>query len=128
VRALLDTNAFLWFIEGQARLSTEARRLIEEVDNDMLVSTGSLWEIAIKVSIGKLELTEPFRDLMPRELQHNFITLLPASLDHLACLVELPFHHRDPFDRLLAAQVLVEGVPLISPDLALDAYGVERIW
>ncbi len=74
MKLLLDTSAFLWFIEGQARLSSPARELIEDASNEVLVSSGSLWEIAIKVSIGKLELTGPFRDLIPRELECEFIS------------------------------------------------------
>jgi PIN domain nuclease of toxin-antitoxin system len=128
VKALLDTNAFLWFVEGQPRLSDSARGVIEDVSNDMLVSSGSLWEIAIKVSLGKLEMTEPFGDLIPRELRRHLMTVLPASLEHFARLVGLPFHHRDPFDRLFAAQALVEGVPIISPDSIFDTYGLRRIW
>ncbi len=128
MKALLDTNALLWFIEGHARLSNPARELIEDASNAMHVSPGSLWEIAIKVSLGKLELTEPFRELMPRELERNSMTLLPASIEHLARLVELPFHHRDPFDRLFAAQALAERLPNINPDSIFDAYGGQWIW
>ena len=128
VTLLLDTNAFLWFIEGQDRFSLETLRLIEDTSNEVFVSVVGLWEIAIKVSLKKLELTEAFHALIPREMERNNIELLATKLEHFGKLAQLPFHHRDPFDRLLAAQALVENIPVISSDNFLDAYGVSRTW
>ena len=128
MRLLLDTHAFLWFISGNDRLSNQARNLIEDPRDERLVSAVRLWEIAIKVGIGKLTLTEPFGPFISRELQTNAMAILPVKLDHLAKLLELPLHHRDPFDRLLAAQALAEQSVCVSLDHTFDTYGVPRQW
>jgi PIN domain nuclease of toxin-antitoxin system len=127
-RALLDTHTFLWFISGSDRLSRRARDLIETRENPMLVSAASLWEIAIKHGLGKLSLERPFAELMSDQLERQLVGVLGIELPHLAELVRLPLHHRDPFDRLIAAQALSEGLPVVSADAALDPYGVQRIW
>ncbi len=101
---LLDTHAFLWFISGNASLSNKARAIIEDETNRVFLSTASLWEIAIKISLGKLALSEPFEVLIPEQLSSNGIDLLDLSISHTARIVMLPFHHRDLFDRLLAVQ------------------------
>lgn len=128
MRLLLDTHSFLWFAEGDPRLSAVARALIEDEANDLLVSVASLWEIAIKTSLGKLHLQQPFATLIPTLLQDLEIEPLGIAIDHLAAVGGLPFHHRDPFDRLLIAQAQVERIPLVSSDVILDAYGVDRLW
>ena len=128
MRLLLDTHSFLWFINGSAQLTGRARTLIEDLNNENFVSAASLWEIAIKVSIGKLGLAEPFAAFIPHQLQVNAMSLLPIKLEHLAKLVELPRHHGDPFDRLLATQALFELMVLVSSDAKLDPYGVQREW
>lgn len=127
-RALLDTHSFLWFISGSERLSRPARTLIEARENPMLVSVASLWEIAIKHGLGKLSLERPFAEIIPAQLERQRIGVLGIELAHLAELARLPFHHRDPFDRLLVAQARAEKLPIISVDPALDIYGVQRIW
>lgn len=124
---LLDTHTFLWFIGDDPQLSPTAGALLE-ADNAVLLSVASLWEIAIKVSIGKLTLAEPYATFIPQQLARNDIDLLPLRLPHLSTIASLPFHHRDPFDRMLIAQAMVEGVPIISSDGAFDAYGIERVW
>jgi PIN domain nuclease of toxin-antitoxin system len=128
MRLLLDTHAFLWFIGGDGSLSERARSLIQEADNEVLISIATLWEISIKTSLNKLELVEAFDVLIPRELADNEFTQLPVTLNHIVQLGRLPFHHRDPFDRLLIAQSLYENVPLVSKDSAFDRYGIERVW
>jgi len=128
VKLLLDTHAFLWFISGDAALSGKARALIEDEANDKLVSIGSLWEIAIKNSIGKLPLAKPFGQLIPEQLQRGGFEVLGLTVEHTAQLAQLPLHHRDPFDRMLVAQCLAENLPLVSNDDALDAYGIKRLW
>ena len=92
------------------------------------MSVASLWEIAIKVSIDKLELSEPFETLISEQLAENGIELLDISVEHTALIVSMPFHHRDPFDRLIAAQAKIEQLTLISVDEIFDLYGVERLW
>src|SRR3712207_310151 len=110
MKVLLDTAAFLWFVMGDAKLSAAARSAIEEPANGKFVSIASAWEIAIKTSIGKLTLGEPFEVLVPREIRQNGFHLLPIELTHLAELVKLPLRHRDPFDRLLIAQGTAEAM------------------
>jgi PIN domain nuclease of toxin-antitoxin system len=98
MRLLLDTHAFLWFIMGSANLSVNARALIENPANERLLSIASLWEIAIKTSLGKLALAGSFDELIPAQLSLNGIDLLSIKVSHLSTLTTLPFHHRDPFD------------------------------
>jgi PIN domain nuclease of toxin-antitoxin system len=126
--ALLDTHSFLWFISGNERLSQTARSFIDDLDNVVYVSLASLWEIAIKHSLGKLALHLPFEELLTEELAGQGIEVLEIELRHLAELTRLPLHHRDPFDRLLVAQAVADSMPVISVDEALDAYGVQRLW
>ena len=125
---LLDTHSFLWFISGSDRLSQAGRSLIEDESNVVYLSTASLWEIAIKTGLGKLTLSEPFATLIPEQLGLNKIELLNISVDHASRVVSLPLHHRDPFDRMLAAQALTEEIPVLSNDQLLDVYGVKRVW
>ena len=128
MRMLLDTNSFLWFIAGSDRLSTNAMDIIVDQNNDLFLSIASLWEIAIKASIGKLELLQSFDKLIPDQLNKNDIDTLPIELNHLSELIQLPFHHRDPFDRLIIAQGMIESMPVISSDPAFKMYPVELIW
>jgi len=128
MKLLLDTHSFLWFISGGSKLSMNARMLIEDVSNQLLLSVASLWEMAVKVSIGKLSLGQPFETLIPREMSLNGIGLLEISFPHTVVVATLPFHHRDPFDRLLIAQVIVEQIPIVSCDTAFDSYAISRLW
>lgn len=125
---LLDTHAFLWFMEGSDRLSQRARIEIESGSGRRILSVASAWEMAIKASLGKLVLTKPLGELLPVLLADSGIELLPIEVPDLARVAALPFHHRDPFDRLLAAQALERGLTLVSTDVAFDAYGVARMW
>jgi PIN domain nuclease of toxin-antitoxin system len=122
MKLLLDTHVFLWFIMGSPHLSAEARALIEDEKNRKFISVASLWEIAIKSSIGKLSLSAAFDQLIPQQLSLNGFELLPIEIAHLATVTTLPFHHRDPFDRLLIAQAMTEQMPIVSSDSAFDAY------
>lgn len=128
MRFLLDTHSFLWYLADDPKLSRKAEAAISDPDNEIWISAASLWEIAIKSSLGKLRLTEPFGELIPYQLSLNSIEVLRIQVDHLSLVSELPFHHRDPFDRLLVAQSRVERVPLISLDPLFDTYEVERVW
>lgn len=125
---LLDTHTFLWFIAGDSSLSQPARSAIEDENNDLYMSVASLWEIAIKISIDKLTLSEPFETLIPEQLAENGIELLDISVEHTALIASMPFHHRDPFDRLIATQAKTEQMTLVSVDAIFDAYGVTRLW
>jgi len=128
MKFLLDTHSFLWFVEGDSKLSATARALIEERTNQPLLSMASVWEIAIRMSIGKLQLTQPIEIHVPYHLQANGINLLGIDLAHVAILTTLPYHHRDPFDRLLIAQAMVEEIAIVSVDTAFDNYAVKRLW
>jgi len=128
MRVLLDTQAFLWFITDDSKLSVSARSLIENPDNERLFSIASLWETAIKMSLGKLELEKPFEELIPRQLELNDIDVLAIEIEQLKKVAALPFHHRDPFDRLIIVQSLVEQLPIVSSDTKFDDYGIERLW
>lgn len=125
---LLDTHALLWFLAGDARLSTPARVAIENMGNTRLFSVASAWEIAIKASLGKLSLSGPFHELIPVQLRANSIQLLPVGPEHLNHLLALPFHHRDPFDRMLVSQAIAENATLVSADATLDRYAISRVW
>lgn len=126
-RVLLDTNAFLYFINDDPALGKTAKDLLES-ETDLLISVASLWEIAIKFSIGKLSLPSSFANFIPAQIRQNDIDILPVTLSHLEKISTLPFHHKDPFDRLIIAQSFVEVTSIVSSDAAFDLYGVERIW
>lgn len=130
MRILLDTHTFLWLIAGDANLSPAAREAIEAPSNDSLLSAASLWEMAIKVSLGKLTLNfeEPFAEAIGGQLRENGVTLLPINVTHIGQIAVMPFHHRDPFDRLIVAQALVEKLPIVGRDQSFDNYDVQRIW
>lgn len=128
MKVLLDSHTFLWFIRGDPSLPAHARHVIESRENERLLSTASLWELAIKASLGKLQLTLPFTELVTEHVTGNAIALLTIAPEHLDVLRSLPFHHKDPFDRLIIAQGLTENIPILSNDGTFGAYGVERIW
>lgn len=127
MKLLLDTHTFLWFIDDNPKLSAAAKKLLES-DVDLMISAASLWEIAIKVSIGKLTLTQPFQEFILDQLTRNSVKLLEISIAHLAVVSGLPFHHRDPFDRLMVAQAISEQLPIVSVDDKFDLYGASRLW
>ena len=128
MKLLLDTHAFLWFIDGSSKLSSTARERIEDRANGKWVSVASLWEIAIKASLGRLDLKEPFEAIMPAQLELNGFSLLSLEINHIAKTISLPFHHRDPFDRVLAAQCIAEEMSIVSVDAIFDRYSVPRCW
>jgi PIN domain nuclease of toxin-antitoxin system len=128
MRLLLDTHTFLWFVLGDSRLSSVALAMILDPGYVKLISPASYWEIAIKISTGKYVLPELYDVFMLREIQQNGFQVLHITVAHTAVVAGLPFHHRDPFDRLLAAQCLAEQLPLVSADGQFDAYGVTRLW
>ena len=128
MRVLLDTHTFLWFLLEAPQLSTTASDVIIDPTNDVEVSPATYWEIAIKIRLGKYALPEPYDIFIEREITTNDFHILPIEPKHTAVLTTLPLHHRDPFDRLLIAQALVEAIPILSVDTAFDAYPVTRLW
>lgn len=124
---LLDTHALIWFIEGDKQLSLNARTSIEGDNVINYVSIASLWEISIKISLNKLELRTPF-EYINRQLRENGFELLPISFADTLTVSTLPFHHRDPFDRLIIAQSLNTGIDIITKDENFLLYGAQVIW
>jgi len=128
VTLLLDSHILLWFLRDDPQLSQRAKSLIEDPANRKQVSIASCWEIAIKAGLGKLKLGESAATLLAREIPRNSFELLQVSLAHATAVETLPAHHKDPFDRLLIAQALAEGTPIVSSDKQLDPYGIIRLW
>ena len=125
---LLDTHTFLWMRHTPERLGPEASAICGDPGSELLLSLVSGWEMAIKLSIGKLRLPEPLGRILADARTHRGISTLPIAEEHVLRVEHLPFHHRDPFDRLLAAQALADGRTLLSGDPAFDAYAVHRVW
>lgn len=128
MRLLLDTHAFLWWVDDDKRLSRRARAAIADGENDFFLSLTSCWELAIKVSLGKLSLDANVEQFVSVQAATNGFTLLPVQFSHAARVARLPFHHRDPFDRMLAAQALVERLAIVSGEPVFQRYGVKRVW
>jgi PIN domain nuclease of toxin-antitoxin system len=128
VRVLLDTHALLWWIEGTPELGPHATESLTDGETDALVSMASCWEIGIKVSLGKLKLPSPLGRFLRDQFALNGFSLLEVDFTHAVRVAALPFHHRDPFDRLLAAQCLEEQISMVSADGVFEDYGVHRLW
>ena len=124
---LLDTHTFLWYFQGSEELSSKAAEILEEQSNDLWLSIASLWEISIKLGLGKLTLQNSFSEL-EGVLQQLKIEVLPIAFSDTECYLNLPLHHRDPFDRILVAQGMNHSLVLISRDVAFDAYPIQRLW
>ena len=128
MKVLLDTHAFLWLITDDERLSELARHTFLDPKINLFFSVVSLWEICIKKSLGKISLKTGWFQTVQEEVKTNAIQWLPIEIQHCAEVAELPFHHRDPFDRMLIAQSMVEDMQLLSRDSRLSAYAIKRIW
>jgi PIN domain nuclease of toxin-antitoxin system len=128
LRVLLDTHALLWWLADAPDLSDRARNVIADPDTAVLVSTGSIWEVAIKARLGRLDMPDDLDGFFARQLPLNGFTVLPVHLRHAARVRHLQDHHRDPFDRLLVAQAQCEAAALVSKDQWLQGYDVEVIW
>ena len=125
---LLDTHTLLWFALNDPQLSVRALDLIKDAANEKLVSPASYWEIAIKISVGKYALSEPYEEFMRKAIDLNGFKYLHIEPRHTAALTSLPYHHRDPFDRLLIAQAMVDGAVIVGGDSVFDAHPVTRLW
>lgn len=128
MRVLLDTHVFLWAIADDPRLSDPAQRLFTNSRTELMLSVVSVWEILVKVQLGKLAIPSLAKPFLDQEITKNDITILPLMLAHTFALEKLPMHHRDPFDRLLVAQSLHEDIPLVSGDQQVKAYPIKIIW
>ncbi|MBU6326735.1 MAG: type II toxin-antitoxin system VapC family toxin [Verrucomicrobia bacterium] len=128
MRLLIGTHALLWFCEGNSMLSPKARAAMEDDANERFVSHASAWEVAIKVSIGKLKLETDYRMIFPGVLEANGFVFLPPAVEHYKAVITLPRHHGDPFDRLIIAQAQVEGLTILTSDEDFPAYEVPLLW
>jgi PIN domain nuclease of toxin-antitoxin system len=127
-RYLLDTHTFVWMASAPDRLGAEARARIEAPASVLFLSVASIWEMAIKSSLGRLEFPAALPEFLEEQLASTRTQILEIRAEHAVRVQDLPWHHRDPFDRLLVAQARFETLPILSRDPALDAYSIERIW
>jgi PIN domain nuclease of toxin-antitoxin system len=128
VKLILDTHTFLWFVTDDPLLSANAKALIADPTNEVVISPASYWEVAIKVSIGKYPLAVPFEQFFTQGIDGNDFSILPVEIRHAAVLASLPMHHKDPFDRMIASQAIAEQIAVVSVDTAFDSYSVTRLW
>ncbi len=127
MKLLLDTHTFIWFINGDNRLSEKARNEITKSSNSKFISIVSIWEMAVKISLGKLKINYPFKDII-RQIEQNGFEILGVIFEHTDLVSRLEFHHRDPFDRLLIAQAIWGKMTIISKDEMFRKYGVKLTW
>jgi PIN domain nuclease of toxin-antitoxin system len=127
LKLLLDTQIVLWFSAGDSRLTAKVRTTLEQPRAELHISSASVWEMAVKSSLGKLDLPKSLGPFMEDCWEDGFLPL-PVDWRHAAAVQALPFHHRDPFDRILAAQAQVEGMTLVSSDKAFKAYKIHLLW
>jgi len=124
---LLDTHTLIWFLEGVAELSQTSLEAIEKEGSNCFVSIASIWEIAIKISINKLEMKTSFEKLNQLIWQNSF-ELIPIRFEHTKELLKLPFHHKDPFDRIIISQAIIENLTIISKDNNFTFYDINCLW
>lgn len=122
MKLLLDTHIFIWWADTPEKLSSVALSALEDETNDLILSVVSVWEIQIKSQLGKLKLSQPLKDLIESQQEANDLKILPIELPHALALNTLPVHHKDPFDRLLIAQSIVEDITLVTADDKLSVY------
>jgi PIN domain nuclease of toxin-antitoxin system len=127
MRLLLDTHIFIWWADQPEKLSPAALSALEDEANELLLSVASVWEMQIKIQLSKLKLSLPLKDLIKNQEETNDITVSPVALTHVLALDALPFHHKDPFDRLLIAQSIEEDLTLVTADSQFSAYSVKLL-
>jgi PIN domain nuclease of toxin-antitoxin system len=128
MRLLLDTHTFICYVTDNPKLSAHVKVLIEDENNEKLISIASIWEMAIKHSIGRLNFSLHFMEFVGQQLTVSNIGLLEINLQHIEVVASLPLHHRDPFDRLIIAQSMAQQIPLLRVDAIFDAYALARVW
>lgn len=127
MRLLLDTHVFIWWADQQESLSATALSALNDEANELILSVASVWEMQIKVQLRKLKLSLPIEELIETQVETNDLRILPVALPHVLALNALPFHHKDPFDRLLIAQSIHEDITLVSVDPEFPAYSVKLL-
>ncbi len=128
MKILLDTHTFIWSYNEPLKLSAQVQAILQDQSNDLLLSMASLWEIQIKLQLGKLNFNLPLAQIIAEQQQINQLGILPITLTHVLALEGLPAHHKDPFDRLLITQANVEGAILVSNDAVFSKYSVKLVW
>ena len=128
MKVLLDSHTVIWAADDTSKLGAEAFKLLQEAENELLLSAATVWEIAIKVGLSKLSLTTSYRQWMTQAIRDLNLTLLPITVQYADVQSTLPSRHGDPFDRLLVSQAIVEQIPIVSVDPVFETYGVERVW
>lgn len=128
MRLLLDTHTLIWWSTSSENLPERVLGLLEDPQNDLLLSIASVWEMQIKLQSGKLKLGKPLSELIANQQASNELKILPIGLSHVFALQSLPDLHRDPFDQIMVAQAIVENLPFVSSDSVLDGYSIQRLW
>lgn len=128
MKILLDSHALIWAVDDPSKLGRQADAALRDSSNEVFVSAGTAWELSIKIGLGKLTLSLPFRQWMARSMTDLGVSLLQITVGHADEQSRLPKHHGDPFDRLLIAQARVEDLTIVSSDAVFDQYGATRIW
>ncbi len=128
MKVLLDSHTLIWAVDDPTRLSSVATTALQDPNNELVISAATIWEIAIKVGLKKLTLSGPFHVWMTKAVADLSAAILPITIDYADGQTRLPHHHRDPFDRMLIAQSLAEGISLVSADPVFDQYGISRLW
>ncbi len=125
---LIDTHTLLWIVTDSPKLSKRAKELYLDSENKIVISLSSIWELAIKSSIGKLILKKSLENFIEEHIKGNNIQILNIELPHILRIEKLPFYHRDPFDRMIISQQIENNLTIIGADSIFDKYGVKRIW
>ncbi len=128
MRLLIDTHILIWAMDDPTKLSMAATTALSDPANDLLLSAATIWELAIKIGQGKWKLSLPYRQWMDQAVADLDLTILPVTIEYAQKQISLPNHHKDPFDRLIIAQGLVEGVHVACADPVFDHYGITRLW
>jgi PIN domain nuclease of toxin-antitoxin system len=128
VRLIIDTHALIWAQDEPAKLGAAAVAAFEDPDSELVISAATVWEIGIKIALGKLKLSPDYRAWIENSITVLNLMEAPIRIEYVDRQIKLPFHHRDPFDRMIAAQSLVDDIPVVSGDLVFDLFGVTRIW
>jgi PIN domain nuclease of toxin-antitoxin system len=128
MKVLLDTHTFLWWITDNPKLSSHVSKIIGDGRNELFLSAASGWEIAIKAKLGRIKIPDKPEQFVSEQMVANAIQGLPIQISHALHIYNLPYHHRDPFDRMLVAQAQLEGLPILTDDPQISQYPVKVIW
>ena len=128
MRLLIDSHTLIWASDDPTKLSAPATTALSDPANDLLLSAATIWELAIKIGLGKLKLSLPYRQWIEKAITDLQLDILPVTVEYAEKQITLANHHKDPFDRLIIAQALVEGINVVCADPVFDAYGITRIW